>query len=416
MVWAMLLAFVVLAAAYVLFVPGSDEKEAAPKEHNEAAASADYERGPHRGRMLRDGDFAVEVTIFEDGVPPEYRMYAYANDKPLPPQEVTLNLSQTRLDGDVDQFNFNAEGDYLRSDATVIEPHSFDVVVTAQYEGRPHEWKYASYEGRTKIDANAANAAGIRVEQAGPATVRETISLSGRIELNKNATTTVRARYAGVIREVKVEQGQQVKKGDVLVRIESNDSLQVYAMVAPISGVVLTRNATVGDMADTQDLFTISDLSQVWAELHVFPKYAGRVAAGQYVKVKGTGGAPESEGTIAAMLPGAESSTQTVVARVPLDNSNGQWRSGMTITGDVTVAQKDVPLAVKTAGLQRFRDFTVVFARVGDMYEVRMLELGQTDGEISEVLGGIKPGQEYVSENSFLIKADIEKSGASHDH
>ena len=66
--------------------------------------------------------------------------------------------------------------------------------------------------------------------------------------------------------------------------------------------------------------------------------------------------------------------------------------------------------------LQRFRDFTVVFAQFGDTYEVRMLELGQQDGEYVEVLGGIDPGTSYVVEQSFLIKADIEKSGASHDH
>jgi cobalt-zinc-cadmium efflux system membrane fusion protein len=53
---------------------------------------------------------------------------------------------------------------------------------------------------------------------------------------------------------------------------------------------------------------------------------------------------------------------------------------------------------------------------VGDTYEVRMLELGVNDGEMVEVLNGLKPDTPYVSGNSFLIKADIEKSGASHDH
>src|SRR3546814_11903396 len=47
------------------------------------AAAGEYERGPHRGRMLRDGDFALEVPIFEDGVDPEFRVYAFRNDKPV---------------------------------------------------------------------------------------------------------------------------------------------------------------------------------------------------------------------------------------------------------------------------------------------------------------------------------------------
>ena len=88
----------------------------------------------------------------------------------------------------------------------------------------------------------------------------------------------------------------------------------------------------------------------------------------------------------------------------------------MSVKGDVLVKEKEVPLAVKNSALQRFRDFTVVFAKYGDTYEVRMLELGVSDDINVEVLSGLKPGTEYVTENSFLIKADIEKSGASHDH
>jgi len=57
-----------------------------------------------------------------------------------------------------------------------------------------------------------------------------------------------------------------------------------------------------------------------------------------------------------------------------------------------------------------------VFAKVGETYEVRMLELGRGDADYAEVLSGIDPGMRYVTEQSFLIRADIEKSGASHDH
>ena len=102
--------------------------------------------------------------------------------------------------------------------------------------------------------------------------------------------------------------------------------------------------------------------------------------------------------------------------RAPLPNAVGLWRPGMAVTAEVTLSERNVPLAVKTAALQRFRDFTVVFARFGDTYEVRMLELGQQDGEYVEVLGGIDPETPYVVDQSFLIRADIEKSGASHDH
>ena len=103
----------------------------AAKEKGEATASGDYERGPHNGRMLRDGDFALELTVFEDGIPPEYRLYAYQGDKPLPPGQVQATVTIRRLDGETTTFSFRPEQDYLRGNATLVEPHSFDVAASA---------------------------------------------------------------------------------------------------------------------------------------------------------------------------------------------------------------------------------------------------------------------------------------------
>ena len=105
-----------------------------------------------------------------------------------------------------------------------------------------------------------------------------------------------------------------------------------------------------------------------------------------------------------------------MTARVVLDNGDGVWTPGQFVEARVTIAETPVALAVPQSALQQFRDFTVVFAQVDDTYEVRMLELGRRDGEWVEVLGGLAPGTRYVTQNSYLIKADIEKSGASHDH
>ena len=119
------------------------------------------------------------------------------------------------------------------------------------------------------------------------------------------------------------------------------------------------------------------------------------------------------------MLKHAYPSVQSDQSRLwlaTLDNAEGLLAAGMKINARIETETRDVALAVKRSGLQAFRDFTVVYAKVGDEYEVRMLELGQAAGEWVEVLGGLEPGTEYVSENSYIIKADIEKSGASHDH
>jgi cobalt-zinc-cadmium efflux system membrane fusion protein len=47
---------------------------------------------------------------------------------------------------------------------------------------------------------------------------------------------------------------------------------------------------------------------------------------------------------------------------------------------------------------------------------MKPVRIGVSDGEYVEILSGLTSGQPYVSENSFLIKADILKSGAAHEH
>lgn len=198
--------------------------------------------------------------------------------------------------------------------------------------------------------------------------------------------------------------------------MESNETLQVYPVKSPISGVVISRKGSVGDVAGETPLYEVADVSSVWVEFHVFPGSVGKVKPGQRVHVTSMMGDAEADAAIIAVPPVADTESQSVLARAKLDNTQGKWHAGLTVRGEANISERAVPVAVRTSGLQRFRDFTVVFAQVGNTYEVRMLELGANDGNLAEVVEGIKPGTAYVSENSFLIKADIDKSGASHDH
>ncbi len=378
-------------------------------------ANKDYERGPNNGRLLRDDDFALEVTIYETNVPPHYRLYAYRGGKPIMPEEVSVTIELSRLDSEVNRFTFTPENDYLVGSGEVTEPHSFDVKVTAEHNGKVSSWSYESYEGRVMIQAAIAENAGIRVESAGPAVIRNTVQLMGTIALDANRYAAIRARFPGIVRSVSVQQGERVRRGQTLAVVEGNDSMRTYPITAPFAGVVLTRNTNVGDVAEVGMLFELADPSQVWIDLRAIGTDAEILKPGQPVRIRSATGSTEAEGTIQRLLPVA-SSGQSVIARVSIPNQEGRWRPGMVVASEVTVGLREVPLAVKESGLQRFREFTVVFAQVGETYEVRMLELGDRDGEYAEVLGGIKSGTNYVVEQSFLIRQDIEKSGAIHDH
>lgn len=393
---------------------GAGPEESAKGEQD--GAPAEYERGPHKGRLLRDGDFAIEVTVFEEGIPPEYRLYAYRGDRPVAPAEVQARVAVRRLDGEVNRFTFRPERHYLRGSATLVEPHSFDVEVIAVERGRRHVWRFASYEGRTTIAPEAARAAGIRVERVGPGAIDETIEIVGRVELDPGATADVGARFPGRVMTVSANVGDRVRRGQLLARVESSESLQTYSITAPMSGVIAERRTNVGDVTGSEPLFVIADPSRTMAVFPVFPRDMERIRAGQPVQLSGLEGNRAHASVIRDFRPAADPMTGATQARAALPNVDGFWRAGMSVRGLVTIARRNVPLAVRTEALQQFRDFTVVFAQVGNTYEVRMLELGARTPQWTEVVSGIRPGQLYVTAGSYVIKADIERSGASHDH
>jgi cobalt-zinc-cadmium efflux system membrane fusion protein len=378
-------------------------------------AEIEPEKGVNGGRLLREGDFAVELTIFETGVPPEFRVYVTQNDKSISPNQVDFNIKLSRLGGIVDHINFTAEGGYLRGDTVIYEPHSFLVSVNAAYKGKTYTWQYDNFEGRTLIEEKVAQAMGIETEIVGSASLHKTVKVFGKLVLPANAKRIVSARFEGVIKRMHVGLGDTVKKGQLLVTIESNESLRSFDIKSPIDGVISQQAANAGEQTGGRALLEITQTNALIAELAVFPMDVASVKQTAPVSVTING----QEESFTSVINGTRLAMRDDQARLflaELDNADGQLNEGMFVSAQIEVETFDVPLAVKRVGLQSFRDFTVVYAKVGEQYEVRMLDLGREAGEWVEVLGGIDSSTQYVTNNSYIIKADIEKSGASHDH
>lgn len=384
--------------------------------HHDEHEEAEIEKGPHGGRMLHSGNVAVELAIFEAGVPPEFRAWFYRDDKPLPPDAGKLTVTLKRLGVAPEVHAFIVRDDHLVSPAEVYEPHSFDVVVQAQLAGKPMRWTYPSYEGRTTIGADIASHSGVVVAPAAAGVIRDEHEVQGLLTPIEGRHAKVVARFPGPIRSVAVGVGDTVRSGQALATVESNLSLSTYAVTAPLSGTVLSREAGVGELAADAPLFEIADLSTLWVDLHLFGGDAQHITRGLPVQVTRLSDGVSVTTQLDRVLPATATASQSTVARATLENSDGRWRPGAAVKARVTVSETPVDLVVPLAALQRFRDWEVVFIRVGDDYEIRPLELGRRDGTHVEVLDGLTAGDLVVVEQSYLIKADIEKSGASHDH
>ena len=377
--------------------------------------TGEHETGPNHGRMLRTGDFAVEITIVESGMPPEFRAWVTDKGKPVAPQKVGLTVLLTRLGNVKEPVGFTADGEYLRSAESIAEPHSFVVTVKAQYQGQRYEWTYESFEGRTRIATAIAESMGIKTAIAGPAVLSEVIRVYGKMVMNPERTSEVRARFDGTVESVKVGLGERVAKGQPVIAINSNENLKTYTVYAPIDGVVLQRNANPGEQSGGRNLLVIADDDALLAELDVFPSMRSRIQVGNPVKLTVRGLRTPIEAVVQQVSPIIHANQSTTV-RVSLMGEAKDLAPGRFVTGEIELASYEVPLAVKRKAIQKFRDFNVVYQQVGDVYEVRMLDLGRESADWVEVLGGLDAGARYVIENSYIIKADIEKSGAAHEH
>lgn len=270
-------------------------------------------------------------------------------------------------------------------------------------------------EHRLKLTAEQIESADIGLAQAGPAEVRERLPLYGVITPNAERVREVGARFPGVIRTVTKRIGDRVRQGEALATIESNESLQTYSVVAPLSGVVTTRNANPGEQAGDRSLFTVADLSTVWVELSVFPRDLAKVRVGQTVRVKSADTGQSANGKVVYVAPFGTSSNQTLSARVLIENAEGNWPPGLYVTAEVTLTSASVPLTVSTNALQTWEDRTVIFVKSEEGFEPRAVQLGRRDGEVAEVLSGLQPGETYATKNSFILKAELGKGEADED-
>ncbi|MBI5508910.1 MAG: efflux RND transporter periplasmic adaptor subunit [Deltaproteobacteria bacterium] len=190
------------------------------------------------------------------------------------------------------------------------------------------------------------------------------------------------------------------------------DGAARYALTTPIAGVVTERHAALGRLVDTEaTLFEVVDTSVMWAELDIPEAELPRVAVGQTVVLSVDGLADrERSGTLSYLAPAIDLQTRTVKGRVALANADGGLRANMFGRATISVTAPRPALMVPRAAVQRARSAQLVFVRLfEDQFEARRVQVGQADGALLEVTGRLQPGDEVVTDGSFLLKTETLK-------
>lgn len=258
--------------------------------------------------------------------------------------------------------------------------------------------------------------AGIELETAAAAVIRPGMQVNGIIQPNQEKLVQVTPRFPGIVRDVRKRPGDVVQKGELLATVESNQSLTVYSLTAPLAGTVIDRQVALGEyVSEQKPAFVVADLSTVWADLSVYRRDLPRVHLGDRMLLDVGDGGPSVEAKISYLSPIGTADTQSALARGVVDNGDGRLRPGLFVSARVVLSEKKVPLAVKLSALQTFENRPVVFVRTGEKFEPREVELGLKDAELAEVLFGLDQGDEYAAKNSFVIKAEMTKGTGDND-
>lgn len=258
---------------------------------------------------------------------------------------------------------------------------------------------------------------GIKVSEVGPGTIQLHSNLTGEIIPNPTKVARIIPRFAGIVREVRKNIGDHLKKGEVIAVIESNESLVQYEVKSSITGTVIYIHLTPGEViVGDIHAVTVADLSSVWASLGIYQKDLLKIKVGQISEVSTVDGSQFSKSKIFYVSPIVDEQTRTATARVKLNNSSGNWKPGMFITAKVYTTKKTVPMAVNKNAIQTFKGETVVFVKDKNGFRPQPVSVGLENNKTVEILAGLHPGQYYVSEGAFTIKAELLKDSLGGGH
>lgn len=490
---------IILLGGYLALSILKTEKVTVNSEHGEEAKAetvvAEIPKGPHKGKLFTKDGFSLEITIYETGVPPEFRVFILDNGKTVNLDEVKLTVELKRLQR-TDLIKFKKHEDYLLGDQEIVEPHSFDVTINASYKGKNYKWSYPSYEGRTTLTPEAIKKAKVVIEKIMPIAMENKVQLPGEIVINTDRVSHIVPQLAGIVSSVGKNMGDYVAKGDLLAVVNSREladskreyleaihhhelvkttfarenelwkkkltseeeylkskhaveeavininaskqklkalnitnseisslivnpeqNLARYEIRAPYGGIVNEKHISVGEaVREDKEIYVIADMSTVWANITVYSKDINAVKPGQSITIRSEALDAVATGKIIFIGSMVGESTRSAKAYALINNPSGIWRPGIFVNAEVFQKSSIVPLAVKTDSLQTFRDWDVIFLTNGKDFQAEPVELGRKTGEWTEIISELPKGIKYVSKNSYILKADVEKSGASHDH
>ncbi len=195
--------------------------------------------------------------------------------------------------------------------------------------------------------------------------------------------------------------------------------LTLYEIRSPSAGVITEKHVVQGELLNEQSRpFVISNLDRIWVNLTVYQKDLEKIKTGQHVRVISGYGIPDVDSVIDYISPKVSEETRSASARVVIDNKDQKWRPGLFVSVQVTLSDYTSDIVIPKTAIETIDNQSVVFIKSEEGFEPHPVKLGRSDHTHVEVLDGLASGEQYVSKNAFVLKAQMQKSsfGDGHAH
>lgn len=283
--------------------------------------------------------------------------------------------------------------------------------------GQNEEHSDHENKGKIIISESVLKISKISLSKVNSRRIKSIRKFNGRVSPNMDKVSIIVPRYPGVVKKVYKNLGDKIKKGDILVQIEANSGLSKYLVKSKINGMLVEKNVTSGEYVGAEaKMFKIADLKTVWVDINLTGIRYKKVKLGQKIFLKLWGPNEAIDGKIEYISPIVNYDSQAFLARTTINNSSNKWRPGSFVYAELVLVDDIVALSIDEKAIQILEDKKVIFVKGIDGFEARNVELGRSGDGFVEVKSGVLKGDQYVSSNSFVLKSELLKATAGHDH
>src|SRR5438067_879137 len=279
----------------------------------------------------------------------------------------------SRVDGYVQKLNVTSPGQVVDKDAPLLSIYSPDLLTS---EREFVELLRMRDEAKSK-DARETPQRLIESAKRRLQLWNVTSEQIAELEKTRSAsdTLTLLSPFRGVVQSVPVEQGKNVKMGDMLVEV--------------------------------------ADLGVVWVWAEFYENELSMLQTGQKIAVTAKSYPGENfDGTISVINPFLDEMKRTAKVRIDIPNADFKLRPGMYVNAELAMDMGEA-LTVPVSAIMTTGERNVVFVDKGEgKLEPRIVQLGTKYGDIYEVQGGLQEGERVVASANFLIDAESKVQGA----